>query len=305
MSMPGSSMTSVGLPLPLRAAGKVREMYELGDSKLLMVATDRISAYDVVMKQGIPGKGSVLTGMSVFWFDKFRDVCPNHLVSTSPADLPDSIDDGRDQLAGRFMIVKELEMLQVEFVIRGYLVGSGWKDYRQSGAICGIALPEGLREADKLPEPVFTPATKATSGHDENISEQVAREIVGGERLDKARDYSLELYRRASEYAATRGIILADTKFEFGVDAGGEVVIADEVLTPDSSRFWPADQYAPGATPPSFDKQFLRDWLDAQQWNRRPPPPDLPDEVIAQTRSKYAEAYEKLTGESLERYLTS
>lgn len=297
-----TAVTSLDLPLPRLGSGKVREIFELDDQRLLLVATDRISAYDVVMEEGIPEKGRVLTGMTRFWLERAQDICPNHLISMKVSDLPESIQGFAEELSGRFMIVKRLNMMPVEFVIRGYLVGSGWKEYKQNGTIAGLKLPEGLREADKLPEPIFTPATKATTGHDENISEAAAGEIVGAERMQTARDMAVELYKSAADYAKTRGIILADTKFEFGMD-GTEVTLADEVLTPDSSRFWPAEQWNPGTNPPSFDKQYLRDWLSGLDWDKTPPPPSLPADVIEGTRSRYIEAYEKITALSFADYV--
>lgn len=295
MTAEQSAVTEVALPLSRVASGKVREIFQLDEGRLLFAATDRISAYDVVMAQGIPDKGKVLTGMSVFWLDLLRDVCPNHLVSHAVADLPGQLSAHLDLLGGRFMIVRRLKMLPVEFVVRGYLAGSGWRDYRRFGSVCGVSLPPGLREADRLPEVVFTPATKATSGHDENIGEDEAAALCGADRIKAAREYSIELYSVAAAYAERRGIILADTKFEFGLD-DGDVVLADEVLTPDSSRFWPADRWVPGTAPPSLDKQFVRDWLDEAGWDRNPPPPDLAAGVVDQTRRTYVEAYERLTG---------
>jgi phosphoribosylaminoimidazole-succinocarboxamide synthase len=291
------------LELPLRkiASGKVREIFEIDDERLLFVATDRISAYDVVMNEQIPDKGRVLTGMTEHWLRLAGEV-PNHLLSMSPADLPDDVQPFAEELAGRFMVVRRLNMMPVEFVVRGYLVGSGWAEYRRNGTIAGLELPEGLREADKLPEPVFTPATKATTGHDENISEETAAEILGEARMKVARDYAFELYAMAANYAEERGIIVADTKFEFGM-LDGEVVLADEVLTPDSSRFWPADQWRPGTNPPSFDKQYLRDWLSGLDWNKEPPPPALPGDVINGTRIRYLEAYGRITGSSFDDYM--
>ncbi len=273
--------------LQLHSRGKVREIYELGDD-LLLVASDRISAYDVVLPDDIPGKGEVLNQMSIFWFELLGDVCPNHFISE---DVP-------EEAAGRGMRVRKLDMYPVECVVRGYLSGSGWKEYRQSGTVCGIELPEGLTESAKLPEPIFTPATKAEIGdHDENVDFERAAEIVGDRRLAEAlRDTSLEIYVRAAEHAAERGIILADTKFEFGSAAGTEVILADEVLTPDSSRFWPADEYEAGRAQRSFDKQYVRDWLDESGWDHSPPGPELPAEVIASTRDRYVEAYERISG---------
>jgi phosphoribosylaminoimidazole-succinocarboxamide synthase len=290
------------LPLELIATGKVRDIYALDDDRLLFVTSDRISAYDVVMNEQIPDKGRVLTGMTKFWLERASDV-PNHLISMSVSDLPEEAEPFAKDLNGRFMIVRRLNMLPVEFVVRGYLVGSGWSEYKRNGTIAGMPLPEGLKEADKLPEPLFTPATKAVTGHDENISEDTAGEILGEARMAEARDLAIELYKSGADYAAGRGIILADTKFEFGVDPDGKVVLADEVLTPDSSRFWPAEEWKPGTNPPSFDKQYLRDWLSGLDWNKEPPPPTLPDDVVRGTRSRYLEAYEKITGQSFDDYL--
>jgi len=276
--------------LRLHSSGKVREMYEV-DGDLLMVASDRISAYDVVLPTPIPDKGRVLTQMSVFWFETTGDIVPNHHVSQ---DVP-------EEVAGRGLRVKRLEMYPVECVVRGYLSGSGWKEYRESGAVCGIELPDGLRESDRLPEPIFTPATKAELGeHDENIDFERAVEVIGDRALmEELRRISVELYSHAASHAAERGIVLADTKFEFGSSPGAEVVLGDEVLTPDSSRFWPADRYEPGRAQPSFDKQYVRDWLDETGWDHSPPGPELPDDVVANTRAKYVDAYERITGRSL------
>ncbi|MBW3587953.1 MAG: phosphoribosylaminoimidazolesuccinocarboxamide synthase [Actinobacteria bacterium] len=291
------TVTSIDLPLERLASGKVREIFELGPDRLLFVATDRISAHDVIMTQGIPDKGKLLTAMSLLWFDLLKDVCPNHLSGEAvPASL------NADLLAGRSLVVRRLEMLPVEFVVRGYLTGSGWKDYKAAGAVCGIPLPPGLQESQQLDEPIFTPATKATTGHDENISEDIAADLVGPDVLKVAKGYALEAYRVAAEYAVSRGIILADTKFEFGT-LDGEVIMGDEVLTPDSSRFWPAESWEIGKTPPSFDKQYLRDWLNSTGWDQNPPPPDLPPDVVAATRARYIDAYEALTGTSFDRYL--
>jgi phosphoribosylaminoimidazole-succinocarboxamide synthase len=285
-------MTAVGISeLKLHASGKVREMYEL-NGDLLMVASDRISAYDVVMPTPIPDKGRVLTQMSNFWFETTRHICPNHLVSE---DVP-------AEVAGRAIRVRWLEMYPVECVVRGYLSGSGWREYRESGAVCGIDLPAGLRESDQLPEPIFTPATKAEVGdHDENIDFDRAAEIVGDRGLmEELRRVSVAIYEHAATHAGERGIILADTKFELGRSPEADLVLADEVLTPDSSRFWPADEYEPGRAQRSFDKQYLRDWLDGIGWDRTPPAPDLPPEVVENTRAKYLEAYERITGRALE-----
>ncbi|MCW3037571.1 MAG: Phosphoribosylaminoimidazole-succinocarboxamide synthase [Actinobacteria bacterium] len=295
-----TAVSTVEVDLPHLSSGKVRELFDLGADGLLFVASDRISAYDVVMPQAIPDKGRLLTGMSVFWFGATSDICPNHFLSAASNELPRAVREQVEALQGRHMVVRKLDMLPVEFVVRGYLVGSGWKDYRRTGAVCGIPLPEGLVEADKLPEPIFTPATKATVGHDENISEAQAAELCPPGTLKVARDYAVELYKRAAGYARGRGIIIADTKFEFGLAPDGtqtgEVTLADEVLTPDSSRFWPADQWEPGTNPPSLDKQYLRDWLDVQGWDHKPPAPDLPPDVVERTRAGYVEAYERLTG---------
>jgi phosphoribosylaminoimidazole-succinocarboxamide synthase len=277
------------------ARGKVRDIYDLGD-KLLLVATDRLSAFDVVMPTPIPDKGRVLTQLSLFWFDLLGNVIPNHILSVT--DFPSPFDAYQDQLAGRAMLVRKTQPLPVECVVRGYLSGSGWKEYKASGKVCGIALPAGLRESDKVPEPIFTPATKATTGHDENIPFERAAEMIGQSLAEKARAVSLEIYNRAAAYAAPRGVILADTKFEFGL-LNDELIWIDEALTPDSSRFWPAAQYAPGGPQPSFDKQFVRDYLDRIQWPKTPPGPSLPPDVVAATRAKYLEAYRLLVGHEL------
>jgi len=276
--------------LQLVASGKVREMYADGD-EIVMVASDRISAYDVVLPTAIPDKGKVLTQMSVFWFEHTGDIVPNHYRSQ---DVP-------EEVAGKALRVKRLEMYPVECVARGYITGSGWKEYQQTGSVCGIELPAGLRESDELPEPIFTPATKAELGdHDENIDFDRAAELIGDRPLmEELRRVTLELYSFARDHAAERGIIIADTKFEFGSSPGAEVVLGDEVLTPDSSRFWPADDYEPGRGQASFDKQYVRDWLDQSGWDHSPPGPELPDEVVTNTRAKYVEAYERITGRSL------
>jgi phosphoribosylaminoimidazole-succinocarboxamide synthase len=278
------------------ARGKVRDIYDLGD-KLLIVATDRLSAFDVVLPTPIPDKGRVLTQLSLFWFDLLKDVIPNHVLSA--ADFPAPFDAHREELAGRSMVVRKTQPLAIECVVRGYVSGSGWKDYRSTGKICGIALPQGLRESDRLPEPLFTPSTKATSGHDENISFEQAATLIGKDLAARVRDVSLEIYRRAAAYAEPRGVILADTKFEFGLSKG-ELIWIDEALTPDSSRFWPARQYKPGGAQPSFDKQFVRDYLERIQWPKTPPGPDLPSDVVAATRAKYREAYRILVGHELD-----
>ena len=286
--------------LPLVGRGKVRDNYAVGDDKLLIVTTDRLSAFDVVMAEPIPDKGRVLNQMALFWFDRLADVVPNHLTGISPESVvaPEEV----EQVRGRSMVVKRLAPIMVEAVVRGYVIGSGWKDYQASGAICGIALPAGLQQAARLEAPIFTPAAKAELGeHDENISFDEVCRLVGRDRAEQIRAVSLELYRRASEYAAARGIIIADTKFEFGLDAAGTLHLMDEVLTADSSRFWPADSYRPGISPPSFDKQFVRDYLETVPgWNKKPPPPPLPPEVVERTAQKYREALRRLTGRELE-----
>ncbi|MDQ3850645.1 MAG: phosphoribosylaminoimidazolesuccinocarboxamide synthase [Actinomycetota bacterium] len=275
--------------LPLVASGKVREMYDLGD-RLLMVASDRISTYDVVHPTPIPDKGSVLTGLSVFWFAHTEHIVANHFLSATDG-VPEDV-------RGRAMAVRRLRMLPVECVVRGYLAGSGWKDYQATGAVAGITLPPGLRESEQLPEPIFTPSTKAEEGHDETISFDAAADLAGGrELMAQLRDLSVALYSFAAEHAARHGVILADTKFEFGHDADGLLRVGDEVLTPDSSRFWPADTYGPGRPQPSFDKQYVRDWAAGTGWDKAPPAPEIPDDVVAGTRARYVEAYEKITGE--------
>jgi len=287
------------------ARGKVRDIYDLGD-KLLIVATDRLSAFDVILPTPIPDKGRVLTQLSLFWFDLLKDVIPNHVLSA--IDFPAPFDKFKDDLAGRSMVVRKTKPLPIECVVRGYVSGSGWKDYGATGKICGIPLPVGLRESDRLPEPLFTPATKATTGHDENISFAQATSLIGSELGEKVRAVSLELYRRAAAYAEPRGILLADTKFEFGLlgnatrdrEAVNELMWIDEALTPDSSRFWPAAQYKPGGPQPSFDKQFVRDYLERVQWPKIPPGPELPPEVVAATRAKYREANRILAGRELD-----
>uniref|UniRef100_A0A7C5AKZ4 Phosphoribosylaminoimidazole-succinocarboxamide synthase n=1 Tax=Desulfobacca acetoxidans TaxID=60893 RepID=A0A7C5AKZ4_9BACT len=281
-----------------RHQGKVRDIYDLGD-RLLLVATDRISAFDVVMADPIPDKGRILTQISAFWFRLLEDVVPHHLISVAVEDFPPACQPYREILAGRTMLVKKTRPLPVECIVRGYLAGSGWTDYQKTGAICGQVLPPGLREAERLPEPLFTPSTKAKLGtHDENISFEQMANTIGGELAEKIKAVSLTLYRRASEWAEPRGIILADTKFEFGL-INGELLLIDELLTPDSSRFWPAKEYEPGRSQKSYDKQYLRDYLESLGWNKQPPPPPLPKEVIAQTRAKYLEALKSLTGEDL------
>ena len=284
------------------ASGKVREIYNFGDT-MLLVASDRISAFDVIMPTPIPDKGRVLTGLSKFWFDRTAELVPNHLISIDPAEFPAAAREATD-LAGRAMLVKRLTMMPIECVVRGYLAGSGWKDYRDTGSICGVRLPDGLRESERLPRPIFTPATKATSGHDINIDAETARLLVGDDaRYDMLERLSLDLYEHASTFARERGIIIADTKFEFGIDETGQLVLGDEALTSDSSRFWPAEGYQAGGPQPAFDKQYLRDWLEAQHWDKQPPAPELPDDVVAGTRARYAEAYQLLTGEPFSTFL--
>jgi phosphoribosylaminoimidazole-succinocarboxamide synthase len=280
----------------LIAQGKVREMYDAGPDHLLMVASDRISTYDVVHPNPIPDKGKVLTGLSVFWFEKTKDICANHLVSYT--DVP-------EEVKGRGLLVERLEMVPIECVVRGYITGSGWKDYRSTGEVCGIRLPEGLQESQQLPEPIFTPATKAEIGdHDENIDFDRAAEILGDrELLEELRRLTLAIYSAAADHARERGIILADTKFEFGRRADGTIVLGDEVLTPDSSRFWPVDGYEPGHGQPSFDKQYVRDWASGSGWDKSPPAPELPADVVTRTRELYVDAYERITGESFDEWL--
>ncbi len=284
-----------GLPPPRR--GKVRDVYDLGD-RLLIVATDRISAFDVVLSPGIPDKGKVLTRISTFWFHRFAEAVPNHLLETDAARFPDGLDAHRELLQGRAVLARTCRVVPFECVARGYLAGSGWKDYRRTGSVCGHRLPARLVEADRLSEPIFTPATKAETGHDENVSFEAMASAIGADLAGRLRDLTLDLYARAAAYAATRGLLIADTKFEFGLDATDQVVWIDEALTPDSSRFWPADAYRPGGSPPSFDKQFVRDWLESTGWGKTPPAPELPAEVVEGTRLRYVEAYERLTGET-------
>jgi phosphoribosylaminoimidazole-succinocarboxamide synthase len=274
--------------LRLIASGKVREIYEL-DDQLLLVASDRISTYDVVHPNPIPGKGAVLTAISTFWFEQTSELVPNHLVSVTDG-VPDDV-------RGRAMVVKKLTMLPVEAIVRGYITGSGWKDYQQTGSVSGVALPAGLKESEQLPEPIFTPSTKADVGHDEAIDFDRAAELIGdGDLTERLRDASIAVYQHAAAHARARGIILADTKFEFGLDADGRLTLGDEACTPDSSRFWPADGYEPGQGQPSFDKQIVRDWASSTGWDKRPPAPEIPEEVVARTRAKYIEAYERITG---------
>ncbi|HWE95303.1 MAG TPA: phosphoribosylaminoimidazolesuccinocarboxamide synthase [Tepidisphaeraceae bacterium] len=288
------------LPFPVRR-GKVRDVYDLGD-KLLIVASDRISAFDCVMPNGIPDKGMILTALSLFWFEKFAGQFENHLLATDLKDYPADLQKYAGQLRGRSMLVKKAAVVPIECVARGYLAGSGWKEYQTSQTVCGIKLPPGLRQCDKLPQPIFTPATKEESGHDINISFEEAAERVGKEVATTLRDRTLSLYTQAAAFAATRGVIIADTKFEFGLFEGRHILI-DEVLTPDSSRFWPADAYSPGHDQPSFDKQFVRNWLESQPWDKTPPAPPLPEDVVQGTRARYLEAYERLTGRKLDRVI--
>jgi phosphoribosylaminoimidazole-succinocarboxamide synthase len=278
--------------------GKVRDIYDFGD-RLVIVASDRISAFDYVLGSGIPDKGKVLSQISAFWFARTRGIVRNHVLSTDPADYPEPARAAAELLRGRSMLVTRTTPLPIECVARGYISGSGWKDYKASGVVCGHQLPAGLRESDRLPQPIFTPATKAESGHDINIDEQQAVALVGRKIFDQVRDLTLRLYAEGSAHAESCGIIVADTKFEFGVLPNGEVMLIDEMLTPDSSRFWPMDQYAPGGAQPSFDKQFVRDYLEAIRWNKQPPVPALPDDVVLKTREKYVEAFRRLTGKEL------
>jgi phosphoribosylaminoimidazole-succinocarboxamide synthase len=280
--------------LPFLHRGKVRDIYAVGDDKLLIVQTDRLSAFDVILDDPIPNKGKMLTEMSNFWFKKFGDLMPNHETGIDPVSVVSP--EERDQVEGRAIVVKKFVPLGIEAIVRGYIIGSGWKDYQKTGAICGIALPAGLQEAQKLPETIFTPSTKAPAGsHDENISFEEAEKIVGADIARQVRAAAIDLYTRAAEYAAQRGIIIADTKFEFGLDADGKIHLIDEILTPDSSRFWPMESYRVGSSPPSFDKQFVRDWLDQQPWDKQAPAPRVPQDVLDQTSSKYAEALRLLT----------
>ncbi len=285
--------------LPFLHRGKVRDIYAVGDDKLLVIQTDRLSAFDVILDDPIPGKGKILTAMSNFWFRKFADLMPNHETGIDPVSVV--APEEREQVEGRAIVVKKFTPLGIECIVRGYLIGSGWKDYQKTGAVCGITLPVGLKEAQKLPQVLFTPSTKAPAGaHDENISFEEAEKIVGAEIAAQVRDYTIALYTQAAEYAATKGIIIADTKFEFGLDANNKVHLIDEILTPDSSRFWPMDTYQVGMSPPSYDKQFVRDYLETlKDWNKAPPSPPIPAEVIAKTKAKYMEALERLTGEGL------
>ena len=296
--MPNETVLQLDLPgIKKIKSGKVREIFDLGD-RLLLVASDRISAFDVIMPNGIPQKGAVLTQISFFWFDRVASLVPNHLLAKTDDPLPKNLQPFADKLARRTMIVKKAKPLAIECIVRGYLSGSGWKEYKKSQTVCGIKLPAGLTESAELPEPIFTPSTKAEAGHDENISFEEACKIVGKDLATQASDLSLKIYKAGCDYARQRGIIIADTKFEFGI-SDGKLILIDEVLTPDSSRFWPADQYQPGKGQPSFDKQFVRDYLETLDWNKTPPGPVLPQEVVAKTSAKYLEAYERLTGKKL------
>ena len=281
----------------LHGRGKVRDIYDIGEH-LLIIATDRLSAFDVVLPTPIPDKGKVLTQMSSFWFDHFKDSVPNHVVSTRVEDYPKDLHRFRDQLEGRSMLVRKARVFPIECVARGFLTGSGLKDYNKTGRVCGIQLPAGLRDSDRLPKPIFTPATKAETGHDENISEEQAGKIIGEDNIARLRDLTVAIYSRAVDFAAKRGIIICDTKFEFGT-IDGKITIVDEMLTPDSSRFWPADRYAPGKSQPSFDKQFVRDYLERIAWNKQPPAPELPEDIVNATSAKYVEALRILTGRDL------
>lgn len=293
--------TAPHLDLPKVASGKVREIYDAGNDQFLMVATDRVSVYDVVLPTPIPDKGSVLTGLSAFWFERTKSIVANHLVSYRLSDFPQAA--RLEELAGPTMLVRKAKMLPIECVIRGYLSGSGWSDYQRTGSVCGVKLPSGLKEGDQLPEPIFTPATKAATGHDENIDIETAARIVGDAALvNRARDVSIALYEHGRDHAGSHGIILADTKFELGL-IDGELALCDEALTPDSSRYWPADTWEPGRTPPSFDKQFVRDFAASQKWDKTPPGPELPDEVVQGTRERYREAFRQLSGRDLDDYL--
>jgi phosphoribosylaminoimidazole-succinocarboxamide synthase len=293
-----SALMQTNLPFPVRR-GKVRDIYDLGTA-LLIVATDRISAFDVVMPNGIPSKGKILTAISIFWFKRFERQIENHLVATNVEDFPEPLRAHADVLRGRSMLVRKARVVPIECVARGYLAGSGWKEYQADGTVCGIKLPAGLRQCEKLPVPIFTPATKEESGHDINISFEGMIQRAGAGIADELREKTLRIYTQAAEYAAARGVIIADTKFEFGQLDDGRLILIDELLTPDSSRFWPAEEYQPGRDQPSFDKQFVRNWLETQSWNKTPPAPRIPDDVVEGTRRRYLEAFERLTGAKLE-----
>ncbi len=286
------------IKFPLMIKGKVRNVYDLGD-KLLMVVTDRISAFDVVFPNLIPNKGRVLNSISEFWFEFTKDIIGNQVITTDVSKYPEGLSQFKEELSGRSMLVKKAKMLPVECIVRGYLEGSGLKEYRETGEICGIKLPEGLKQGDKLPEPIFTPSTKAEEGHDENVNFEAVEKLIGSEMANKLKDASIALYKKVSEYAETKGLILADTKFEFGT-IDGELIVADEMFTPDSSRFWDMAEYEPGRPQKSFDKQYLRDYLEEIRWNKQPPAPELPEEIIKKTEAKYIEAYERLTGRKLD-----
>jgi phosphoribosylaminoimidazole-succinocarboxamide synthase len=295
-----TTLLQTSLPdLKLLRRGKVRDVYDVDDDSLLIVATDRISAFDCILPTPIECKGEVLTALSEFWFEQLKDVVANHLIESDVEAMPPAVQRHAQTLKGRSMLVRRAQVFPVECVVRGYLVGSGWKDYKRTGEVCGHKLPEGLVESAKLPEALFTPSTKAEEGHDENITEDQVRELIGGEKTALLRDTSLRLYREAEEYARQRGIIIADTKFEFGLDKDGQLLLVDEVLTPDSSRFWPADEYQPGRSQPSFDKQFVRDYLETLDWDKKPPAPAIPNEIAAATTARYLEAYRLLTGKEL------
>jgi phosphoribosylaminoimidazole-succinocarboxamide synthase len=298
-AMTNQTVLTLDLPgIPKLKSGKVREIFDLGDA-FLFVATDRISAFDCVMPNGIPRKGEVLTQLSHFWFDQVENIVPNHRLANANEPLPAKLKPFAAQLQGRSMIVKKAQPLAIECVVRGYLAGSGWKEYQKSQTVCGIKLPPGLQDSSELPEPIFTPATKAETGHDENIDFATASKIVGPEIAERVRDISISIYSFAREYARKRGIIIADTKFEFGLLEGGKLILIDEVLTPDSSRFWPADQYQPGKSQPSFDKQYVRDYLETLDWDKNPPAPALPPEIVERTTAKYVDAYKRITGRDL------
>ncbi|HEX8982383.1 MAG TPA: phosphoribosylaminoimidazolesuccinocarboxamide synthase [Ktedonobacterales bacterium] len=298
--MAAQIVTTTDLPLPKFSVGKVRDTYDLGD-RLLMVATDRLSAFDCILPNGIPDKGRVLTQLSAFWFTRLSNIIANHLISVDVADLPDEVRNDpalREMLAGRFMLIKKAKRFDFECVVRGYLAGSGWVDYQATGAVCGVTLPQGLRQGDRLPEPIFTPATKADEGHDINVSLDEMKQALGEDMGQMIADASIAIYKEAAAYALDRGIIIADTKMEFGL-LDGELILIDELLTPDSSRYWPVADYRPGGSPPSFDKQYVRDWLEQSGWNKQPPAPELPAEVVEGVASRYREAYEWLTGSPL------
>ncbi len=298
MSLSSPLLDSRLAGLAPHASGKVRDIFDLGDA-LLLVATDRISAFDYVLGSGIPDKGKVLTQLSAFWFERTTGIIANHVLTLNVAEYPEELRRHAETLAGRSMLVRKTQPIPIECVARGYLSGSGWKEYSATGRVCGIDLPPGLRESDRLPQPIFTPATKATSGHDVNISEEEARRLVGSDLVNQLRSFTLALYAHGVEHAESRGIILADTKFEFGMLPSGQLILIDEVMTPDSSRYWPKDQYAPGGPQPSFDKQYVRDYLEQIRWNKQPPVPSLPADVVARTRDKYLEAFRRLTDREL------